>query len=162
MNDDDDRKFAMVHLFIPISIAVIIGMIAGKILCRAGSGKRSGAGFESLARSQDLAAVTADSNGWITEINPAAKLLLGLEDEARTPFFDYFPATADKGQTIQRYVDLADGRISGTLSILLKSPRDGGKVHPASVMRLAAGTRRGVIAFIHPELISTPPLAEDV
>jgi PAS domain-containing protein len=109
-----------------------------------------------LLDQMEIPVITSDSDGWLVHLNPKAAELLGGEAALGRPFFDYFSVVADKGKSIQSYVDLATGTATGPISISLAVGKDRAQAVPATMVRVDIGRRRHVMSLMQEVSATTP------
>lgn len=101
-----------------------------------------------LLQQISVPAIMSDANGWILQMNEAARASLGIEGVAGKPFFNYFKAVSEKGKTIQLYLDLVSGELAGPLTIELCSEKDRSRVFSAMMMKFQYGNAAHVLTLI--------------
>lgn len=100
----------------------------------------------------DIPVINSNGDGWVVYLNgPARDLLSAQKGRLQTPFFQHFSAVMDKGKSIQKYFDLAGGKITGPISIPLALEADKSNVRWAVMIRARIGGNRNVLTLLYPE-----------
>ena len=99
----------------------------------------------------DTPAIISDDNGWVLEANEAALAIFNDRDLREKPWFSHFRAISGRGRSIQRYLELVSGAVSGPipLDLVADGARHPQVVHPATLNRRTLAGENMILTMIH-------------